>query len=343
MEKVVKQKSDKIVGSEWWLKLLVLAVVILLVLDSVQILNMSTVVTRVDKYNQGVVDEIGGFRGDVQSFAGDLNEIRRFLLLPEKNYASAEQDQKQSVDEPQASDNQLGMYAFINQYADSILTEQHRQTERKAWDSLLKNVDFLAKLKSINLSLTVIPGVEMQAKLIDKMEKAVDGTPNQLYNQPIFALVFSPEENVFKMQSVIGDYQISDYELAEFPQKVSEYIASHFSEVSIKKIELKKQTEEQAVQASQALQTAKITQKEDFVKTLTEPAFVESLAGLGLTVASQPKEENNKIIYNVSDQQGHVKFAFALEISSGMIKVIDGNRELNVKNFLEESGLKKKP
>lgn len=330
------------IGAKWWLKLLILGMGVLLVLDSIQILNMSSIVASVDKYNQGVVSEIGGFRGDVQSFSNDLNEIRRFLLLPERDYSSSEQAEAPVVDESQATENQMGLYAFLDKYSANKKIEQSRQDGQKAWDVLLRNPDFLAKMKSLNLSFEPVYKVEMQSKFVDRMAKNIDGTINQLVGQPIFSLFFSPEENLFKMQSALGDKKFSNYRSVGFPTEVGDYIAVSLSEARIKKIEQKRLSEEQAKQADQAGKATFLAQKDDFERSLKDPAFTESLTAQGLKIVTQSKQENNKLIYDVTDLEGKVKFSFAMEISSGMIKVIEGNQEIDVKSFLNSDGSKKK-
>lgn len=92
---------------------------LLLAVNTVQLVRFGDIVERVDRYNQGVVDELGGFSGDVASFGGDLNEIREFLLLPTKEYSSTPKDQQaEEGNEPKASRTETALFTFMEQIAD---------------------------------------------------------------------------------------------------------------------------------------------------------------------------------------------------------------------------------
>ena len=74
----------------------------------------------------------------------------------------------------------------------------------------------------------------------------------------------------------------------------------------------------------------------------SQPAFQDILKNDGLAVSLSPREEYNKLLYDVKDADGKLVFSFAIELSSGMFKVIRGNQEIDLYSALN-NGSKKKP
>lgn len=84
----------------------VLATVVLIVL-SYQVFTMSKLISPVKDKSEGLIDDLNNFRKNNAAFASDLNEIREYLLLPTKNYASGESDQ------PSDDDLKAAILSFI--------------------------------------------------------------------------------------------------------------------------------------------------------------------------------------------------------------------------------------
>lgn len=304
---------------------------ILTALNSWQILSVKSVVDRVDNYNKGVVDELGGVVGDTKDFAHDLNEIRRFLLLPEKDY-SVEKNSEQNSPDDQTDPNSLALYAFLNDLNKSEQSEQNRQ----AVANLLKDWQASDEVK------TQLAEYKLETSLLDNWQVKLLDLNNQ--KQPLLAIVFSPTENLFKLQSVLGEEKIPDLEISAFTTKLNEYLKNNVEVIRQKKIEKIKADQLAAEQAVKNEEARKIKLKDDFEKLLKEKAFSETIGAMGLTVDMQARQEKGNWIYDVKDKDNKVKFSFLVNTSIGQIKVLKDNQEVDLKNFLnQDDGSKKKP
>lgn len=328
--------------SQDWVKVLLFVILLVLCWNSWQILEMGTVADRVDKYNRGVIDEMGKVTGDVKLFAEDLNEIRSFLLLPEKKYFEGDQDTIPSETEEKAgSENSQAVFALLDSLVKEDAAVKNRTQAQTVFDGLLANADFQTKIAASQLKFG--EKAELTVKFTDAQKTLSETQENVLFDQPLYTLVFSAQDNTFKVQSALGDEIFKEYTAPDFASKLADYLVKNIAPARDAKISEKKiasDESEKLKKDAEAQLAAKKKELEDLVK---DKAFTETLATIGLKVAEKPREENNKYIFDVLDGAGRVKLSLALEITSGMMKVIRDNQETDIKTFLESTGSKKKP
>lgn len=335
MKEEVQKKGN------WLGKVGVVLLAAILIGNSLMLWQMRSVVDRVDKYNQGVVDEIGGVRGDVKVFADDLNEIRRFLLLPEKEY-SVEGEQtlgKNDALSPEMENN-MALFAMLDSISKEKKIGENLGVAQKTFDDLMKDQVFLNTLSSAKLA--VGERGQLQVKFNNAASKNLDGSPNPLFGQPFFNLVFDGERNLFKLQSVLGDKELTVGENSSLEAEIIEYMLKNSGAVQEKKLDLARQEEldkQKLVDvAAQELQNKKMT----LDSLIQDKAFQETLAADGWQIAQPAREEANKYIWDVKDARGNLVFSLAMELSSGMIKVVKDGQEIDIKSFLDVDGSKKK-
>ncbi|MFC1751498.1 hypothetical protein ACFL2V_22265, partial [Pseudomonadota bacterium] len=70
-----------------------------------------------------------------------------------------------------------------------------------------------------------------------------------------------------------------------------------------------------------------------------EEAFKEFLSANGLTLANEPHDAYNKIVYDVKSGET-VVLSFVIELSSGNYKILKGNEEIDLYKALEEGSKK---
>ena len=81
--------------------------------------------------------------------------------------------------------------------------------------------------------------------------------------------------------------------------------------------------------------------RQELEEVIQEEPFQELLNNNGLTIQSEPREEYNKLLYDVTNQEGQTEFSIFIELSSGMVKLLRDNQEFDLDSFL--AGSKKKP
>lgn len=340
-EKVANEKKTS-EGSKggFWKVLGFLLVVLVLGVNSYLIWQMQSVVGRVDQYNQGVIDEIGGMKGDVKNFSADLNEIRKFLLLPEKQYSVSDDQAQLNQDSDQNSSDTVAMYAMLDAIAKDQKTTQNGDAAKPVLSALLTNVDFINGLVPANLSIG--EKADLQVKFNDNLAKNADGSDNALKGQPLYNLVFDQEDNLFKLQSAIGEQQFKDFNNAGFVSQVQTYLTQNVVAVREKKLANLNAESQAKVQAEQQAKQNLENQKKQLADVLHEAAFQDGLKAMGWKVVDQARDENNKYVFDIVDPQNKVQFSVALEISTGMTKLIRNGQEIDIKNFLDTDGSKKK-
>ena len=342
-EQAEKKKDEK---KPYWQsnvgRFTVFLILLVLLWNTFQIWMMSGVVSSVNKYNLGAVDEMGKVVGDVKEFASDLNDIRRFLLLPEHQYGISGDSQQSDISGAEDnSDNAVALFNFLNIVKKEDLVIMNRAAAQPFWGAFLSRPDLYTKLQEANLVLG--EQGDLQVKLLDNLVKLADGSDNGNLGLPLFSLVFSPEENLFRLQSVLGDENFADYNAEDFPDRVFAYLLTHAEEVRIKKAEEIQKAQQLVDEAAKKTLEQAEQQKKELQDLVADRAFLDTIAGMGLKLAESPRQELNKEVYDILDQNGQVKFSLALELSSGQIKLIKDNQEIDLKNFLEDEGSKKKP
>lgn len=310
-----------------WGKFLQIAVVVILVLNSLQIWSIGSVASRVDQYNRGAVDEMGKLMSNVA-------EIRRFVGLPDKTEDAPKENDSTTTsgNEQESSTNSQAVFAMLDQIVKEEKTTKNLQLGKPVLDALIKNTQFSDSIKAGGLNF---------GDKSDTQVKFVDSEKAALYN-----LVFDSENNKFKVQSALGDQDFAEYTAPDFAAKVAEYMTQNIQAVREKKqADQKAQAEaENKVKVDAANQLAQ--QKKELDDLMKDKAFTETLASIGLQPIATPKTENNKYFYDVVDANGKTKFALAVELSTGMMKVIRNDQETYVKSFLDalqDDGSKKKP
>jgi hypothetical protein len=96
------------------------------------------------------------------------------------------------------------------------------------------------------------------------------------------------------------------------------------------------------VDASSSAEKLINERKTEIEGIFAQSAFLDILKNDGLTLVTVPREEANKLLYDVKGADGKVAFSFAIELSSGMFKIIRDGQEIDLYSF-QDDGSKKKP
>lgn len=307
----------------------------ILLLNTYLIWSMQSTVNRVDKYNQGVVDEIGNITGDFKLFANDLNEIRSFLLLPEVNYSIlGEQQNKQPTETTTANKDTVAIFAMLNQFSKEKKHTARNQAAQESLQKLLANTEFLNNLTESSLQLGERNNLQLQF---------LDTSNSEFNGETIFTLDFDIEADQFTIQSSLSEHKVKNYKTDQFSTTVLNYLKSNTQKAINKKLQEQKNEAQKLKQLETESKKEVENRKKEFNSLMKDPAFLDTIKNEGWKLAKAPKEESNKLYYDVIDtESSKVVFSIGIELSSGMIKVIKDSQEINVQNFLENSNPKKK-
>lgn len=405
--KIQKNNDQKAVRKDAFIKLGLGLVALLLIVDTVQISRFGAIVERVDEYNKGVVDEIGGFRQDVSLMGSDLNEMRQFLLMPTREYSFMETAQIEETDSAQQlSGTEKAAYSFLTSYISEKQMRENSQLAQSRMNSLIGNQELVSTLseQGLTVDISVTDNKETYTFKIGDHE-----------NGPLAAIICDKSTNKLSAQSILGT---EDINIDDDATAVKNYISKNKDVI----IQTKKKIEERKQQLLAAMQNESIaialkekettlnTEPKDNTDTLdfeiqnkdgvavftimlskkdggiaaegnqldsnkdlaeqliplirnidtatesekmiserrvelenifNEPAFADMLKNSGLTVDAEPREDYNKLIYDVKDTEGNVQFSFVIEISSGLYKVLKDNQETDFYSLLQDGSKKK--
>lgn len=416
--KETKEKSEKKkILQKAFLKLGFLFLGFLVVFNTIQLAQMGGIVQNVDKYNQGVVQELGGIRNDVMTFADDLNEIRSFLLLPTKNYSfSSGETGENNGEEQKNSQTAAAVYSFLGKLENEELAAKNAQQAVEIVKNILADENFKSQLTENGLTAGNLEENEMAASF-----KILEG------NTALFGISINKKTNEILMQSVLGSWLVNFGNPTEISAKIIENVKNNKTKVQETKQfieknksdllsfvksadtvsllkerkisfveapdelddsidysfvnadqeklfririfrspmpnsenqvvidkadakpardinglipELKKQLE--TVDTSSAMEKMVKERRAELETVFQEEAFQDLLKKNEFTLTTQPREEYNKLLYDVKDKQGKVVFSFVLELSSGSYKVLKDNTEIDLFGAAEEDGSKKK-
>jgi len=411
-KKTKKEKTpDQKVRSEAFKKLGWILLVILIGVNTFQLARFGEIVERVDTYNKGVIDEIGGIRQDVVTFGNDLNEIRGFLLLPVKDYSFGKEPSEtepQSTEEVQTTRTESAMYAFLGGIAEDQTVKANTQIALNDANALAGDQAFAAELEKLGLKTGKRD--ENDDAISFKMDNG-DGTS-------VFAIVFDKKTAAVSIQSALVAYQCKSKDIESLKTELIDYfgknmdaalkmkalmqqrsdavkalgsdagIASILKDKKMKLSDAEDTTESvnyyfendagdkivtlkikkadgtynldgtdikdtngltavvveklKAADASTYQEKMISEKKAELEGIFAQKTFKDIMSNSGLTLVMEPRQEFNKILYDVKDSSGKVAFSFAIEVSSGAFKVIKDNQETDLYSILDE-GSKKKP
>lgn len=331
-----KKKAVSLNAFKLFRKLFFFGLLFILLLNTYLVWSLQKVVSRVDKYNQGVVDEIGLMNGDLRLFAQDLNEIRRFLLLPERDYGSLGQseDQKVGAVDESKKDN-VAIFAMLDALSEEKKYGELNQKAAIILKDLTTNEEFNQILAESSLQIGEVN--DLNIKFNDISNSVFKG-------QPLFNLGFNPAIDQFVIQSILGDFKIKDYRQdKEFSTLISTYFKDNVSKVIDQKNEEQKKAELEIKKAEESIIQEVEDRRLNFESIIKDPAFLDTLKESGWKLSEKSKEESNKYYYDILDSEtNQLAFSIGVELSSGMIKITRDGKESNVRSFLEVQNPKKK-
>jgi hypothetical protein len=403
-----KNTVQKQARKDAFLKLGMLFLAVLLVADTIQIARFSDVVERVDMYNKGVVDELGGFRSDIVQFGNDINEMRGFLLLPTKTYSFMEQDEELTKEpESEASETEKALYTFMSSYVEEQSIAKNAVVSEERIRDFNKDADFTADLEEEGLTMGAVEQDEFSISF-----KVSDET------ESLFAVIADKKTGEIKIQSIAGVEVMEAEDEDKLKAEIVDFVGENKDSVAALKVtieenkstvvglgeneeaaailkeknisfEIEAREEEEKINYNvinsegETLLTVSVLRKdgsimigedtyedaeslaEAFMEALegldgstsveklindrraeleevfAEEAFKELLAVNGLTVETEPREDYNKLLYDVKDEDGNIVFSFVIELSSGYFKILKDNEEIDLYSAIE--GSKKKP
>lgn len=398
------KKSQKEVRKDALTKIGMALLVILIIANTIQLARFGEIVERVDRYNQGVVDELGGFREDIIAFGTDMNEMRNFLLLPTRDYSFMDTDTEIETEEKaEGSSTEKAVYQFMGSFVEEQQAEKNYEAAQQRIVELQSNSTLKEELAAQELTIGPVEQNEASSSF-----KILAG------RAALFAVIADKKENSFRVQSALGTKELGDNntisELVSYIAANEEKVVATKEMIEARQAGITGLTNQEAVQdilteknitfegapeedeegyhyyflnsegtqlltldllrdgtyelgdktydteeqlvaalteqlekidASTSLEKLIAERRSELEAIFSDSAFQELLTSNNLSIAAEPREEYNKLLYDVQDADGNIQFSFVIELSSGHFKVLKGDEEIDLYSLL--LGSKKKP
>lgn len=225
------------------IKIFAVFFLILIGINSYQLIKLSGAFSEVKAYNQGVVEEVGQMKEGLMNFGNDLNEIRSYLYLPTREYF-IEQDKKQESDEDTqtSSETSQALYKLMSDLAEEKKKTEAFENHCDFIQELHENETFVNQMGEENLTLSeLVQGDEVCSFKLSSGDLAI-------YN----LVASQSDRNGLLIQSALGQQQMTLSEDTE--QKVVDYLQQNAKKV----IEQKQKLNAQQAKLTTLLQSQEV-------------------------------------------------------------------------------------
>jgi|GEM_PF-6024708 len=268
--------------------------IVLLLFSTVQSARFAGIVGRVDQYNEGLVDEVGGFRQDIKSFGDDINEMRSFLLLPTRDYSYMSKEQQEVPDDQQeSSETEVALYKFMEGLVTKKTAEENTKLVRARIDGLQKNEGAISGLKALGLI----------------MDKSKDEGESVIFE------ILAGKEVMFKVQGNLktGELKISDISDESvlqgtdekiLAQKMTEFVTANAGTIAA---------------AKKTIESNRLAIKD----MMGNEEIMNLLVQQGLHLPEVLPESSESISYPILNSEDAVMMTIAIRLKDGALMIND--------------------
>ena len=167
----------------------------------------------------------------VMPFGDDLNEMREYLLLPQRDYSYLNNEISQNLSDDTLSSQSI--YRFVNEVGGSYLSDKKKETSYQKILDLKKDNDFYQKITAIGL---------LPARYLDDTAESAK-YKFYLKQDAIAQLVLDKENSEFYIQSIIGTEYLIWNEDSSLKDVVLKYISDYKDNIIAVKARIAEQKE----------------------------------------------------------------------------------------------------
>ena len=281
-------------GSFWRPWFYRLIIIFIIIIGGIWFLRMFDAIQQVDRQNKNLIQEFGQNKIALMQTVADLNEVRKYLLLPSRkyNFFSSDGIIKNQPEESVAL--ATAIYRFTDTVGKEYLTAKQQDENYQKIVTLKNNHDFKNALSKIDLYA--------DKHLEDTTEYAV----LKIYrDKDLFVqIMLDKTDNSFSIRSIIGSALIDindDQNLYEF---IIAYITEHKETIKI--------TQERINIQKKALQ--KIWEQEEVGNILSTKKLQASL---------NPIEDESGFMYAVQNVDSEKVLTILLDRQNGNFHLAD--------------------
>ncbi len=199
--------------------LFAVVVVFLLVLVLLQVGGLNRSISNLEQSSRAHTTEIGNINESIIALGSDLNETRKFLLMPTREYFVVDADA--GVDSQDADKNtndlQLAMFEYVGYVANATKKEAVIEKYKSFIDSISKDEEFLNFLADNKLSVNEVNDSDVATILTISSNEGLE----------VIKYYLSKEEGIFYMKSALEKSAIDAENFEGFIAEVRAYLMSN--------------------------------------------------------------------------------------------------------------------
>lgn len=246
--------------------------------------------------DSSLITEIGELRDSYVTMGSDMNEVREFLRMPEKNYANLQEMSSTDTEGKNDNDVQLALFKYVD-----FLTSDHVLSGKVAQGKslltgLTESTNFADYLNGESLKLSALAENE-------------DGISVRIESEGGFVLA------TYHLDKVTGKLSLKT--MTE-EQKVEENKAQDFEAAAIKFLNENKDGLMKTAENIAAKQGA-------IAKAINLGTTRKVLAESGLELKADAKAGNLEIVYPILNKTGEIVAEISLHTDEGEIWLVDKN------------------
>ncbi|MDD3862066.1 MAG: hypothetical protein PHP74_04250 [Candidatus Gracilibacteria bacterium] len=256
--------------------------------------------------DSSLIEEIGELKETYLKVGEDMNEIRRYLMLPLKEYQKIElsTDDEEDKNKDQV---QLALFKYVGSVVNSESIREKISTNKAFIDNLLISKDFSEFL--IKEELAFSPTVQDDENFIVKIaSKSGD---------PIVTYSLDNQTGDLIFQTVIQKESVEEKDFSKFKQNLMKFL-----------------TDKKSLLIAGVENVKKL--KESIAKAIESKSVQNILTKKALVLSADPDQSELEIIYSVLNKSNDIVGEIILETSEQKIALVDKNEE-SAKVFVTNS------
>jgi len=275
-------------------------IVLFFLVQYMQVSKVTGGISSLTNSGSSLVDEVGQLNEVTAMLAQDLTEVRGFLLLPTRQYASSLDFEETSKDDGNEDSLQIALFKYVGYLGEQENFKQKMSTNSSYLDALYEDY-FSDFLDSKNLSLS---------KIVETDDRSEVYILDESGNQVLYFYLENETGNLYRATVASLDMIDIDTE-SEFLIGAEQFLTDNLSSL-----------------------LSLITQVEETKKYIVDSFAAEEIAKLleteKLTFTAEPNESEIGLLYDIENYVGEVVAQVSFGKSDLAITLIDIRDEDNI-------------
>ncbi len=278
-----------------------LLILVIFFMQFFQVQAMRGTLSKIENTNSSLITEIGQIKSTYTSFTDNMNEVRKFLRMPEVTPAFAEPEAGEQPDQEGKNENelQLAMFRYVEHLSSNRQVTEKLNQRRALLDQLLTNESFNSYLSQNSLTLGTVQENDQEISLTVSVANAELPQPLTL-----ISFVIHKIDGAMFLNSPLSSESISYENVNQLADAAQDFLDDNRSKI---------------IQHQQDLNA----QKQLILDTLAQTDISQYLSDNSITIATDPLNETDKLIYSIQNSSAENVGQILLHKKDASLELVD--------------------